>query len=227
MITPKETPSRAILERIAEDYRRRGYDVVVEPRGANLPPFMPDATPDLIAHRGDEHLVIEVKHSPQDVGRGQLSAIAKRVAGQPGWRFVLMANGPESDTALDSGLNLLDEQSIKRRFDEANWLVENGHPEAALMLAWASIEALLRLIAVREGLASPRTDPASLLRSAASEGLIGRDEFARLNDAFRLRSAFVHGFRPAPGDYSREAVAATKALSDISESLLAELRKSA
>ena len=81
-----------------------------------------------------------------------------------------MSSGPESDTTLDSGLNLLDEQSIKRRFDEANWLVENGHPEAALMLAWASIEALLRLIVVREGLASPRTDPAGLLRRAASEG---------------------------------------------------------
>lgn len=187
---------------------------------------MRDATPDLIAHRGDEALVIEVKRSSQDADRRQLNAIAKRVADQPGWRFVLMASGPESDTTLDSGLNLLDEQSIRHRLDEANWLVENGHLEAALLLAWASIEALLRLIVVREGLPSPRTDPASLLRTAASEGLIGRDEFARLNDVFRLRSAFVHGFRPAPGDYSAEAVTATKALSTISESLLAELGKS-
>jgi HEPN domain-containing protein len=226
MITPKESPGRAILERIAEDYRRRGYDVVLEPRGASLPDFISDATPDIIAHRGDEHLIIEVKGSPHQGDRGQLHAIARRVAEQPGWRFVLMATGPQPDTTPDSELNLLDEQSIRRRFDEANSLVERGHLEAAFMLAWASIEALLRLLLVRDGLAPPRADPASLLRTAASEGLIGREEFARLNDAYRLRSAFVHGFRPSPGDYSREAVAATKALSTISESLLAELRKS-
>src|ERR687895_149936 len=112
MITPKEAPSRAVLERVAEEHRRRGYDVVIEPRGSNLPAFMPDVTPDLIAHRGDEHLVIEVKGSPRDVDRGQLSAIAQRVATQPGWRFVLMASGPDSDATLGTGLDLLDEQPI-------------------------------------------------------------------------------------------------------------------
>jgi HEPN domain-containing protein len=226
MITPKESPGRAVLERVANDYRRRGYTVMVEPRGHDLPEFLRDATPDLIAQNSSEHIVIEVKRSPHDVDREQLNLLSQRIASQPAWRFVVMADGPDSHPE-SAEATLLDEQSIKNRFKEANVLLELGHPEAALLLAWGSVEALLRLLATREGAPSPRTDPAALLRTAASEGLVNKEEFASLNQAFRLRSVLVHGLRPSSIDSAVEANRVTQSLSRISESLLAELRESA
>lgn len=227
MITPREGHGRDVLERIAEDYRRRGYEVLVEPKGRDLPAFLSADTPDLIAQRDNEHLVIEVKQSPMDVDSRQLNSIREKVSQQPGWRFVLMAVKPNGSDAAAGGLMLLDESGIRESLSQAESLAKTGYSSAALMLAWSATEGLLRrLLADRpEGPAS--VAPAFLLRSATSEGLIGADDFARLNDILRLRSAVAHGFRPARDDVSTEAVDATTTLRRISESLLAEFRKSA
>ncbi len=220
MISPGDAPSRGVLERIAADHRARGYDVVVEPRGSDLPAFLVGTTPDLIAHRGGEHIVIEVKSSPQDVDRLQLTTIADRVAAHHGWRFVLMASDPRvNDRSVGS---VLDEGTVRRRLDEARSLADSGHSEAALLLAWGALEALLRrIVDTEEG--RRRNDPASLLRSAASEGLVGPDDWTRLNEAFRVRTAIAHGTQPLPEPGTQDPGAAVRALTRIAESLLSEL----
>src|SRR6266568_4860926 len=200
MIIPKESPSREVLERIAEGYRRRGYDVLVEPRGKDLPPFLSDATPDLIARRGSGGLVIEVKRSPERVDPNQLNAIAKRVSEHPGWHFVLMATEPKGPETSNEPSSPLDEDDIRQRLDETRSLLNEGHLEAALMLGWAATEAILRLIAAREGLSLDRNDTRSLLRSLASEGFIGSEDFRQLNNALRLRSPIAHGMRGLPAE---------------------------
>jgi hypothetical protein len=121
----------------------------------------------------------------------------------------------------------LDEREIQLQLAEANTLLNAGHPKAGLLLAWASIEALLRLVVSREGLPARGSDPAALMRRAASEGLIDQDDYASLSNAFKVRSAIVHGFRPGQGDQSTDAVRLTQSLLRISESLLAELNNPA
>jgi hypothetical protein len=226
MITPKEGHSRELLERIADDYRRRGYNVVVEPKGNDLPRFLSGATPDIIARGATESLVIELKSSPKDVDPAQVNAIAQRIAKEPGWRFVLMATKPEQ-TLPGSEVSTLDEKSIRHGLAEASSLLNSGHLEAALMIAWAATEAILRLIVARHELPVDRYDPATLIRSLVSEGYIGEDAFRQLNDAFRLRSALAHGFRPSRKESAAEAKQATQALSRLSQTLLGELSVSA
>lgn len=54
-----ETPKIAEQQRaraVAEDYRRRGYDVVEEPSPESLPDFLAGYQPDLIARRGEKLL---------------------------------------------------------------------------------------------------------------------------------------------------------------------------
>src|SRR5688572_13574751 len=99
MITPKDNPPREALERVASEYRERGYRVLVEPRGRDLPGFLRDANPDLIATRGDETLVIEVKNSPKDVDPVQLRVLSERIAAQRGWRFVVLATHRDPPTS--------------------------------------------------------------------------------------------------------------------------------
>ena len=45
---------RALVEHVAEDYRNRGYEVVVEPEPQQLPTFMSGYRPDMIVSRGGE-----------------------------------------------------------------------------------------------------------------------------------------------------------------------------
>ncbi|MEP6495914.1 MAG: hypothetical protein ABJF01_24755 [bacterium] len=226
MITPRESPSHAILERIADEYRRRGYEVIVEPNGTDLPLFLAGAIPDMIARRANERLVIEVKNSPSEVDRAQVDTIAQRIANEPGWQFVLMATGPQRTVDPPESI-ALDEAGIKGRLDEASALLNTGHVEAALMLAWAATEAVMRLLVAKHHLGIDRDDASTLIRSLVSEGYIDEDGFRLLNEAFRLRSAVAHGRRPIRGDVAADANKTARTLSQLSRSLLQELPASA
>src|ERR1041385_4769889 len=121
MITRRDSPDRTSLERIADGYRRRGFDVIVQPRGADLPSFLADSSPDIIARRGSENLLIEVKDSARESDQTYVESTAERVAAQPGWSFVIMAPAPTS-TLEGPDLTTLDEDAIQARLDESNVL---------------------------------------------------------------------------------------------------------
>jgi len=224
MILPKEYPEREALEGIATDFRQRGYDVVIEPRGAALPEFLAGTTPDMIATKDNEHVVVEVKSAPDRVDPEQVRQLANRISRRAGWRFVLMAPKPREQLLPGEDLRPLDDDSIRRRFDEARKLVSSGHVEAALLLAWTAAEATMRLLSEP----SPdRPDTRSLLRRLASEGVLDQGTFAALNEAYRLRSSVAHGLTPVRGDVRGQIAAAVESLFVTSQSLLGDRRKSA
>ena len=226
MITRSESPDRTSLERIADGYRRRGFEVIVQPRGADLPSFLADSSPDLIARRGAENLLIEVEDSAKDVDPAHVDSIAQRVAAQPGWRFVIMAPAP-TRTLKGADLTTLDEDAILARLDESNDLLRSGHLEAALMVAWAATEGIIRLLIARHRLAIQRDDAPTLIRSLVSEGYVDEDEFRALNEAYQFRSEIAHGRRPPRDESAREAARVAEVLAAISRALLEELPASA
>jgi hypothetical protein len=138
-----------------------------------------------------------------------------------------MAARPTASDSPTGHLAPLDEAAIKERLSQAESLAKSGYFAAALMLAWSATEGLLRLLLSDLPEDTGSVAPAFLLRSASSEGLIGADDFARLNEILRLRSAVAHGLRPAREDLNAQAVDATASLRRISARLLTEIRKSA
>lgn len=187
---------RQRLERIAEEYRSKGYDVLVEPSGPDLPPFLGDHRPDLIARRGDERLVVKLKPSSSEAEHDQVRGLAERIEREPGWRFVLIAASPAEELLPGERLALLSDPEVEQHLRQARLLLQSGQREAALLLAWAAIEGQLRALAKREEIPLPRPDTLTLLRQLVSLGLIDRDHYGTLTEAFRARSAVAHGFRP-------------------------------
>ncbi len=59
-LTPRESGSLCI-ETAIQAYRGKGYDVSIEPQGDQLPDFLQAFRPDLIARKGDEHIVVKVR----------------------------------------------------------------------------------------------------------------------------------------------------------------------
>lgn len=208
---------RQRLERIAEEYRSKGYDVLVRPSGPELPSFLRDHQPDLIARRGDERLVIELKPSPAEAGRDQVRGLAERIEREPGWRFVLIAASPAEELLPGEPLSLLSDQEVEQLLRHADGLLDSGHREAALLLAWASIEGQLRSLAKQEEVSLPRPDTLTLLRQLVSLGLVDREQHGILTQAFRVRSAVAHGFR-AEGDIDSAARALLELSRDLRES---------
>lgn len=147
---------RERLEKIAEEYRFKGYDVQIEPPDPDIPEFLGNYRPDLIARRGEENLVIELKSLVSREDRDHFRELAQRIEKEPGWRFVLIAVNPAEELVPGIVLPLLSDAVVDRYVGQARQLFDTGHNEIALLLTWAGIEAQLRSIARDESIPLPR-----------------------------------------------------------------------
>src|SRR5919108_1290944 len=205
------------LQEIAADYRAQGYDVRIEPGPEDVPAFLTGVRPDLIARGPHDSVVVEVKVGTTTAASERFRELAEKIRQQPGWRFSLVVIDPRSDEVAPSAEPLLNRDAIANRLKTANELRRAGSKDAAFLLLWVSIEALLRQITAREGLPLERMPSSALLKELFSLGLLSRDDFDVAQRAFAVRSALVHGFEATGLDQMTEAVAR------LAQHLLAEL----
>jgi len=187
-----------VIAKVAEDYRRRGYVVTVEPRGSDLPEFLRDFQPDLIARGPAESVVVEVKLSTRTSAAERLRDIAEKVSRQPGWRFSLVFFNPEHPDEISEAqaapLSLVEE-----RARNATALFQAGQTEAAFLLFWSALEGVLRALADRAQLPLASLPTSTLIRELYSAGEISRDQFESLLSLLPARNRLVHGLESAQG----------------------------
>lgn len=185
-----------LVQQVADEYRGKGYDVVLEPGADQLPTVLAPYRPDIIARRDDETIVIEVKSRHSLRRPPQLEALAKAVRELPGWRFELIVAKPDIAFPLPETTEPWDEHQVGDALDEAGQLLRTGHPAAALLLAWAATEAALRLLASKEGLRIDGWEANALLNNLTTSGVLTRGRFKTLRDALEVRNAVAHGLMP-------------------------------
>lgn len=193
--------SRKIRE-LARDYTAKGYQVVVEPGELDTPVFLARLGyhPDLIATRDDERLIIEVTTSPEISRRKVLNRVAEVVDEKPDWELVLVLSNPKkAEPDDDSDIDLA---WVRDLIDEAACLIEShegtpGSRIAPLLVAWASLEAAIRLSLATQYRGSSWSGRSSLIREAATLGLVSRDDVDFLEATFRQRNRAAHGERIA------------------------------
>ena len=213
--SPQEIYRRKTQE-IANDYETRGYRVLIEPTPTELPPFLADFRPDIVAYGPEDSIVIEVKVGTRIATSARYRELAETIQQHPGWRFSLVIVDPRSDDVAPATQPLLDREKIVERLKEAEELLQQGVKEAAFVLLWVSIEALLRHIASREGLPLERAPSSALLKELFSLGLLSRDGLDVALRAFAVRNSLVHGFE------TPELVAILAELAILAQELLAE-----
>ena len=197
------TDSEYLLARkAAEEYRGKGYEVLLD---AQLD-FLPGFTADLLVRKGDEVRVIEVKSRPTLAADPKISELARLVESKPGWTFeLLLVSEPEK---LDSpeGARSFESGRIQQRIEEAERSLQVGLPEAAFLLAWSASEAVIRDLLTAQGVASTSiTSPGYVLDQGVFHGVISREEHDALTRMRKYRNAIVHGF--GADDFSDELVA--------------------
>jgi hypothetical protein len=205
------------LQDIAADYRAQGYEVRMEPAPEDIPGFLAGFRPDLIARGPHDSVVVEVKVGTTAAASERYRELAERIQQQPGWRFSLVVIDPRSDEVAPSTQPLLDRQAIADRLARASELLRTGLTDAAFLLSWVSTEALLRQLAIREGLPLERLPSSTLLKELFSLGVLARHDLEVAQRALAVRNALVHGFEATGLDQTADELA------QLSQRLLTEL----
>lgn len=185
---------RLRVQKVGQVYRNKGYDVLIEPRGDQLPDFLQAFQPDLIAHKSDEHIVVEVRIRGQVSDFPQVNELSKVVRNEADWKFELFLLGPENSFFVN-GARLFTVEEIRSKRKEVALFVENGHLEAAFLMGWSLLEATLRVLAVKEGIEGETATPDYLLKQMTFEGIIARETYHGLKHAQKTRDVIAHGFK--------------------------------
>jgi uncharacterized protein YutE (UPF0331/DUF86 family) len=199
---------------LAEEYRSRGYEVIEAPSPEQLPDFLAGYRPDLLIRKGDEAIVAEVKSRSSLVKDPQIRELARVLGSKPNWNFELVVVREEEQLSAPEGTRPFVREDILRSIEATERLLEAGFAEAALVLAWTTSEAAVRLLTEAEGIGLDRHTPLYVLKQAVMHGVISRDEYNFLTNVMKYRNAFAHGFKTVDFDPAlvKELISTTKRL---------------
>lgn len=207
------------IQSVAEQYRAKGYEVIAEPNGRDLPAFLEGFRPDLIARRPGESVVVEVQVGTERSVLDRYQHLAEVIRSEPGWRFDLVVTRPGDGEAPAVGATLPTVNELRERLKEGSELQKAGSVRAAFVVLWAVVEGAMRLAAHRAALPLERVIPTSaLIRELYSAGEIAPEDYEAFLRLTQIRNGVVHGFSTP---VSAEELSELRA---IVERLLAELQ---
>ena len=183
------------IESLAAEYRAKRYKVSVRPSVDDLPSFLKEFRPDIIAMSPEGNVVIEVKPYPQ-FDAEEARELAEVVERNPGWRFDVMLVNPPVAPDIPAQERLADDEQVTRMLENAETLSKEGHVEAAGLIAYSALETILRRLAQSKAPQIERQSSSRVLKELYSLGKIHPDTFEKLLPLMEFRNAVAHGFRP-------------------------------
>lgn len=181
-----------VLQGQVAELEAEGYDVYIHPHKRLLPGFLAGQTPDLLARRKEKGVVLEVLRRSTDASR-RLEQLNQLLKDQPNWELRVVWLDPATT------INKLDVQptaAIEARISEMKGLLQSGNVTIALLLGWATFEALGRAV-MPDAFQRPQT-PARLVRELAAAGHVTPTEADELRRLADKRNRFVHGGLETP-----------------------------
>jgi hypothetical protein len=178
---------------IANEYRRKGYKVTINPSRSSLPSFLRNYQPDIIAEGEGESVVIEVTSRRSLAYDDRIYRIAEIVGKQLGWRFDLVMTNPKGNALISSESRLPNIEELSKRLMKARKLVNHGDLEAAISIAWSAAEGLLRLIGKDEHIDLERQPSPYVTKKLYSLGLVDDSSYRQLSDFYKVRNSISHG----------------------------------
>ena len=136
-----------IRHRLAREYRRRGYQVIEQPRGEALPPFLRGFSPDLVVTKNDDRAVVEVRTRESLIGSNEFVELAKAVETHPEWRLELASLGSTKRKSAE-----VSEDDLERLLAAGSRAAESGQRAFALIYLVSGT----RRAGAGSGVAAPR-----------------------------------------------------------------------
>src|SRR5438876_11043331 len=100
------------IRKVAKDYEKKGYKVIIEPSRGDIPSFIKNYQPDIIATSDNDNVIIEVKTRTDFSTIEKLRDIADIVNKRENWRFELIVTTTKQETLSETEKRTLElEQS--------------------------------------------------------------------------------------------------------------------
>jgi len=171
-----------------------GYKVSIEPSSSDLPFELGGYHPDLIATKGDEGIILEVKTTSNGLSVDRFQAIAEQIATHNGWRFLLITLDDTSESILASGeKDLPSWEELKTRLSNLDTLMKASLFEPSILFSSSILEAVLRKRAINQNLPIWRLPEKNLLNYFFSSGEISMSDFDIFKSCLDLRNKVAHG----------------------------------
>lgn len=178
--------------RVARKLEEEGYSIVREPDPTTIPFDLFGYRPDILAMRGDERLIVEVKsrHDPRNLER--YKRVAEAISQHPKWRFMIstIADDFESDdaaTKFDTG-----DFDFARVLKKLRSLFDGENFDLAIPFLWNAYIAGMRIVGQRSGIPIDVSMDRSVLNHMYSLGEISNEEYIRAKEYLSLRNELVH-----------------------------------
>jgi hypothetical protein len=182
-----ETSEFDILGGLLPQLDAEGYEVYINPNKTLLPPFMQNYRPNAIAFRRDKNLAIEIsRREPHRLER--VKRAIELFKDQPNWSLRVVWVDPASSI---SPVPPQSNATLKIRLDELRSLTATGHTTPALLLGWATFEAVARVV-VGEPFERPQT-ASRLIQLLTGDGYISQADAKWLNNLAVKRNKLAHG----------------------------------
>jgi HEPN domain-containing protein len=184
------------LNQVADRYREQGYQVVLNPRPDDLPPFAKDFKVEILASRPDGNVLASAKGSSAEFEADpNLSRYAEVIEKRPGWRYDVFVLGPPPAVPDRGDISEALQEETYKALDNAERLIQAGFGAPAVLTAWAALESAMRQRLRSLGSkAEWGTSPRSMLNELISSGILTHSEFRELEGLSRLRNIIAHGF---------------------------------
>lgn len=184
------------LLEIAREYRRQGYEVTLTPTPDQLPDFLAPFRLDMVAYHPKEKVIVEVRSQESLTEPPELDAIAQAVQNRGDWRFELVVTNPKEQNRLQTKeAGLLGQTDIDYRLQEVRYLATQEYGEAAFLLAWSVLEAVLRRLAQSQHIDLAQDTSPYLLKSLFAYGLLNQEQYQMLQKGLQTRTLLVHGYK--------------------------------
>src|SRR5258706_9015048 len=109
------------LAAVAMEYRRKGYDVHLEPAEDVLPAFLRGFKADVIAKSPADNVIVQVTSPPRFDGE-QAKRLAEVVELNPGWRYEVAFVSPPVAPDVPARDEVADDEKVTRMLKDAETL---------------------------------------------------------------------------------------------------------
>jgi hypothetical protein len=177
---------------MAKRMESEGYEVIVEPGPRAIPFNILGYQPDILATRGNEHVLVEVKTTGTERSLERYKRIADLVAKQSGWRFMLATVSP--DVEPDDGLAtpVTSEAEIRALLTRLDSLIQSDSFAFAVPYLWSALMAGLRTFAYAKNVPVDATSDLRVINYMYSLGEISHSDYETLRNFSELRNQMTH-----------------------------------